>query len=129
MKRIKIEKDFVIDVLRASAIALLASVIAVIAFAFIFKALDLDTAVIEIGNAVIKLISIFAGAFLGIRVMKHGILKGVLVGALFLSFSIAVMKIFNSDIKTPIFTLLNVASSLLFGAVSGVFAVNFKRKR
>jgi putative membrane protein (TIGR04086 family) len=117
------------DVLRAALIALLVSIVAIIAFAFVFKALELNGVVIEIGNEIIKLASIFTGAFFGIRVMKQGLLKGILVGLLFLLFSILIMTAFGFEMKEPIFTALNVALSLLFGTASGVFAVNFKKRR
>ncbi|MDR3263578.1 MAG: TIGR04086 family membrane protein [Clostridiales bacterium] len=128
MERIKLDGHFIIDILRAALIALFISIVAVIAFAFVFKALELSGAVLKIGNELIKLISIFVGTFLGIKVMKQGVLKGVCIGLLFLLFSILIMKIFNSGINEPLFTAMNVALSLFFGIASGIFAVNFKRR-
>ncbi|MDR1940608.1 MAG: TIGR04086 family membrane protein [Clostridiales bacterium] len=128
MERIKLDRHFVTDVLRAALLALLISIAAIIAFAFIFKALELGGTALKIGNEIIKLLSIFIGTFFGIRVIKQGVIKGAFIGALFLLFSLLIMKVFSAESDGPVFTALNVATSLLFGTASGVFAVNFKRR-
>lgn len=128
MDRIKPDKTFFIDVFRAALIAVLISIIAVILFALIFKAFEFGGTALKIGNEIIKLVSLLIGSFFGIKVMKQGVLKGFLIGVLFLLFSILIMRVFNSDTGGPLFTLLNVGFSLLFGAVSGIFSVNFKKR-
>ncbi|MDR2047643.1 MAG: TIGR04086 family membrane protein [Clostridiales bacterium] len=128
MNRIKIDKGFVIDVLRSALIALIVSIILIIAFAFVLNALDLSGAVIDAVNGAVKLISILAGAFFGVKNLDKGVLKGVFIGLIFLLLSVLLMKVFNAELKAPPFTALNVCLSVLFGAVSGIFAVNFKKR-
>ncbi|MDR3294132.1 MAG: TIGR04086 family membrane protein [Clostridiales bacterium] len=128
MERIKLNGSFAADILRSSLLSVIFSIVAVIGFAFLFKALEFGDTGLRIGNEIIKLVSIFCGSFIGIKTLKRGILKGVCVGLLFLLFSVLIMKIFNGEMKEPVFTIVNLLLSLLFGASAGVFAVNFKRR-
>ncbi|MDR1905535.1 MAG: TIGR04086 family membrane protein [Clostridiales bacterium] len=129
MERIKLDKYFITDILRAALIALMISIVAIIAFAFVFQALEFNGVTLKIGNEIIKLLSIFIGTFFGTRVLKQGGVKGICVGLLFMLFGVLVMKIFNSDVDEPVFTLMNIGLSLLFGTASGIFVVNFKKIR
>lgn len=123
IKKFKLDKATVTDIVRASLIAVIISLIAVLILGIIMKFVDIGNAVLLPVNQVIKVLSVLFGCILGIKCKTRGALKGLIVGLIYTLASILIFWIVNGTL-TGNFGLLDAVSGLIVGAVSGIIAVN-----
>lgn len=127
-KALKINKSTVTDILRSSLIAVIVSLVLVLVLALIVKFTGIGNSVILPVNQVIKIVSILVGCLLGIKTKEAGILKGAVSGLLFTLISVFVFLIINKTLDGNSFSFMDFVAGIVAGAVSGIIAVNFKKK-
>ena len=71
------------DILRATLIALLLSLVMVLCFALIVRLAGLDGTALTVGNYVIKALSVLVGVCIGFRTLAAGAVKGGITGVLY----------------------------------------------
>lgn len=121
-------RNDVTDVLKAVLIATLISLGGVLIFAIILKYASLSDAVILPVNIVIKLLSVLIGVFIGFKNPQNGILKGAIAGALYMLFTFLIFAALNA-FKDVEFSWIDLITLPVAGAISGIIAVNVKRKK
>lgn len=123
IKKFKLDKATVTDIVRASLIAIIISLLAVLTLGIIMKFVDISSTILLPVNQVIKVISVLLGCILGIKCKTRGALKGLVVGAIYTLASILIFWIVNGSL-TGNFGVVDAVSGLIIGAVSGIIAVN-----
>ena len=127
----KNKENFVIslkDVLGATLISLLSSLLFVLLFALIIRWADLDEKVIVPVNYVIKFLSIFLGVMIMFKDNKNGILKGLIAGAVFMLLSFLIFNAMDG-FKSVNFNWIDLIFIPAGGAISGIIKVNIPSRR
>lgn len=128
MKKISFNKSFFFDILRSTIIAVIISLVLVLAFALIVNLADVSENVILPINEGIKVISILIGCFIGFKDMRSGIFKGALTGLCYTLLSILIFGIISHSVKFNMLSLVDVALGIVAGVISGILVVNLKKK-
>ena len=127
----KNKENFVIslkDVLGATLISLLSSLLFVLLFALIIRWADLDEKVIVPVNYAIKFLSIFLGVMIMFKDNKNGILKGLIAGAVFMLLSFLIFNAMDG-FKSVNFNWIDLIFIPAGGAISGIIKVNIPSRR
>ena len=121
-------KPDILDVLRAVLFSTLISLALVLVFAIILKFTSLPSAAIMPVNIVIKLVSVFLGCLIGFRNKQNGILKGAILGLVYMLLTFFIFAALNAfkDVK---FSWIDLITLPIAGALSGIVAVNLKSKK
>lgn len=128
-EKVKIfNKDFIIDVVKSTLIATIASLIGVLILALIVKFVSIGENVIFPINQVIKIGSILIGCLAGIKHRENGAIKGAVTGLFYTLLSVFVFLIINKTLDGNSFNYIDFVSGIIAGTVSGIIAVNFKKK-
>ena len=116
------------DTIRGVLLSLLFSLLLVLVFALIIRWADLDEKTIVPVNYAIKFLSLFLGVMIGFKNRKNGILKGAIVGLIFILLTFLIFSAMNGfkDVK---FNWLDLAFLPLGGAIIGVIRVNLPERR
>ena len=127
----KNKENFVLDLkdtIRGVLLSLLFSLLLVLVFALIIRWADLDEKTIVPVNYAIKFLSLFLGVMIGFKNRKNGILKGAIVGLIFILLTFLIFSAMNGfkDVK---FNWLDLAFLPLGGAIIGVIRVNLPERR
>ena len=127
----KNKENFVLDLkdtIRGVLLSLLFSLLLVLVFALIIRWADLNEKTIIPVNYAIKFLSLFLGVMIGFKNRKNGILKGAIVGLIFILLTFLIFSAMNGfkDVK---FNWLDLAFLPLGGAIIGVIRVNLPERR
>ena len=127
----KNKENFVLDLkdtIRGVLLSLLFSLLLVLVFALIIRWADLDEKTIVPVNYAIKFLSLFLGVMIGFKNRKNGILKGAIVGLIFMLLTFLIFSAMNGfkDVK---FNWLDLAFLPIGGAIIGVIRVNLPERR
>lgn len=116
-------KASIFVIVKGAFFAVFVSLILVLIFAFIVQFSNMSEKAISPVNQIIKIISILAGVFFCLRkVQSKTLLKGILVGLLYVILSFFVFSILDGTFKISV----SIFIDFLFGAiVGGVGAVLF----
>lgn len=129
--KIKIKKfnsTLVLKSLKSAIIGVILSIILVLLLAFILKFVNMSDNALSYSNLVIKLISIFVAVLIFSRSNKEKlILKGALLGAIYIIVAFVVFSILNHSFNLGISFLLDILFGLCCGVASGV-VINLFRK-
>lgn len=128
MKKISINKNFLFDILRATIIAVIVSLVLVLVFSLIVNLVDVNEKIILPINEAIKIISILAGCFIGFKEQRSGAFKGAITGLLYTLLSILIFGIISHSVKINALSLIDIALGIVAGAISGILTVNLKKK-
>lgn len=127
-KALSIKKSTVFDIIRGVLLAMVISLIGVLLLALIVKLTSIGSDVILPINQVLKIASILLGCIFGIKDKVKGALKGAIIGLLYSLLSIFVFLILNKTLDGSSINYIDIISGLAAGALSGIIAVNFRRK-
>ena len=119
--------QFLFSIIKAVATAIIITLFAVLIFGVIAKFATINFKIIKVINQFIKVLSVFLGCFMFVRENK-GLVKGLIVG---LSFSLIIYLIFaliGKELSFKLSFLIDIAFCLVMGAISGVIAVNVKKR-
>ena len=119
--------QFLFSIIKAVATAIIITLFAVLIFGVIAKFATINFKIIKVINQFIKVLSVFLGCFMFVRENK-GLVKGLIVG---LSFSLIIYFIFaliGKELSIKLSFLIDLAFCLVMGAISGVIAVNVKKR-
>ena len=120
--------SFITDVLRSAFLALFISLALIIVFALVVKATELSDGAIKPVYIGIRIFSLLVGLLIGIRELRGGILKGLSAGALFVLLGYLMFAALDGGFDTVAITVIDVVASLTAGVISGILAVNVKKK-
>lgn len=128
-KKLKIEKNDFIDIVRSSLIAVVSSLVLILIFAIIIKFTGIADNIILVINMIIKSLSVVLGILFGIKNVKLGAVKGLLSGVLFVVVTYALFAIINLDGSVDLGMVIDSLIILAESLLSGIIAVNIKDKK
>lgn len=119
----------VFNIVKASLIGVVFSIILVLGFAFVLNFVDLSSTIVSLVSQIIKIISIF----ITVIILNKGtngklIIKGVIAGALYYIFTFVIFSLLNGAIAFSGEIVSDVVFSAIIGAISAVI-VNLLSKK
>lgn len=127
-KSMSVNRNTVFDIIRSTLIAVIFSLIAVLILALVVKLTDISESVIMPIIQVIKIGSILGGCMLGIKEKSKGAIKGSINGLLYTAISVFIFLILNKKLDGNSFGVFDFIAGIVAGAISGIIAVNFRKK-
>ena len=117
------------SVIKGALIALSFSLISILVFAFVLRFVAIDDAMIKPINQGIKILSILIGTFIGLKKCKEmGLISGLIIGVLYTFLAFVSFSILDGHFDFGISCINDLLFGAIFGAISGIIAINFKRK-
>lgn len=119
----------ILAVLKGSIIALVISLLSILAFAFIIKLTGLNDNLIKPINQVIKVLSIFIGCLLAFK--KDGektLIKGGIIGVLYIILAFVLFSILNGGFDFSAGIFLDILFGLIVGVICAVVCNLFRKK-
>ncbi len=123
MKKPLNTKRDVLDILSASLVAMLFTLLLVLVFALVVRLASPNETGMIVGNCAIRLVSVFAGVLIAFRNPSLGALKGALSGLLYFLLTVFVLAAADG-FKNTDFNVVDFIAAVVAGTVSGIIAVN-----
>lgn len=123
MKKPLNTKRDVLDILSASLVAMLFTLLLVLVFALVVRLASPNETEMIVGNCAIRLVSVFAGVLIAFRNPSLGALKGALSGLLYFLLTVFVLAAADG-FKNADFNVVDFVAAVVAGTVSGIIAVN-----
>lgn len=123
MKKPLNTKRDVLDILSASLVAMLFTLLLVLVFALVVRLASPNETGMIVGNCAIRLVSVFAGVLIAFRNPSLGALKGALSGLLYFLLTVFVLAAADG-FKNADFNVVDFVAAVIVGTVSGIIAVN-----
>ena len=118
------------SVLKGALIALSFSLIAILVFAFILRFVAIPDSAIKPVNQGIKILSVLFGVFVGLKKNKEmGLISGLLIGFLYTIVAFIAFSILDGGFEFSITFVNDLLFGAITGAICGIIAVNFRRKK
>lgn len=115
----------VLQIVKAAAIALVNTLVGILAFALVLKLTTFSFVAVKAVNQFIKATSLFIGCFVSIR-GKGGWIKGVFSGVVYIALTHAAFAIISGGTGGGS-VFIDVLFGAVAGAICGIVAVNAKR--
>ena len=117
------------NILKASLIGVVVSILLVLLFAFVLKFVDLGSATISLVDQIIKVVSVVVAVIMLNKANGEGLLlKGILAGAVYSVITFAVFSILNGGINFGLGIFTDIAFSALVGGISAILINIIKKK-
>lgn len=116
------------DILRATLIALLLSLVMVLCFALIVRLAGLDGTALTVGNYIIKALSVLIGVCIGFRTLAAGAVKGGITGVLYTLVTVFVFAAADG-FRSASFNFADLLTTVIAGVIAGIIAVNLPRRK
>ena len=127
MKNSELIKKDAADILRASLIALILSLLLVLLFALIVRWAALDGAALTVGNYVIKALAVLVGVCIGFKHPTGGAVKGGVTGIVYTLLTVFVFAVADG-FRSANFNFADLLTTVVTGVIAGVIAVNLPRR-
>lgn len=122
------KKVFFLQILKGALSSLSITLISILLFALIIHFTGLSDSFIMPINQTIKILSIFIGVFLALKVNKQqGFIKGLIIGLVYTLLAYILFSILSSTISIGITSLNDLLFGGLIGGLSGIISVNVKK--
>lgn len=108
-------------------VALIISLVLILAFALLIKWFDWSDAVIMPANIIIKIISISIGVLIVTKDGKSGAVKGAILGAVYILLCFLVFSLLNGAMIINISLLYDALLGMIGGAILGIISVTLKK--
>ncbi len=119
-------KAALFDVVKCVIFSLLISMVLVLILALISKSATLSEKGIVYINQAIKVISLLAGVFIGMKSRQGGLVLGAIVGLLYTVFSFLIFALISRELSFDNITVFDFLIGIVAGVLSGVLTVNIK---
>ena len=129
MEKVEFNKYDALDIVRSALFSIILSILLVMAFAIIAKFANLSSSVIEPVNIAIKILSVALGCLIGIRHDTKGLVKGIVVGLVYAGLTYLIFSAVGGDFSQNPMSVYDILACLAAGILSGILAVNVKRKK
>ena len=119
----------IVNILKASLIGVVVSILLVLLFAFVLKFVDLSSNTISLIDQIIKVISVFIAVLMLNRVNDENLLlKSILIGGLYSVVTFVVFSILNGGFSLSLGVFTDIAFSTLVGGISAILLNIIKKK-
>lgn len=127
MENLKNESQ-VFCILKGLIIAILFTVVALSLFSILLVYTDLGEETIEPVILVVTAVSILVGSSIGLRRVKSkGLLKGGLIGLLYILTIYLVSSLVNSNFSLNVASVIMILGGITGGVIGGIIGINSKK--
>ena len=112
------------DVFRSSLLAIMFSIVMILILGVVVKLCALGDDVIKICNILVKIISVISSAIIGIKDGRQGILKGVLVGFVYVLETWGIFSLFVGEGAIVNLSIFNIILCVIAGVIASIIKVN-----
>lgn len=112
------------NIIKGIIVAMLISFALIVIFALCLKWFVLDDVWIVPITLVIKAVSVLFGAMVAVKGESKGLVKGALFGGVYIIFAFIVFSILAGTFELGLGFLLDLAFSVVLGAIVGIVKVN-----
>lgn len=123
----KLSARDILDVVLGGVIAVLISVLLTLVFAIVLKFVNVSDEVIDGVNIAVRIISVAVGSFLAIKSTRYGIVKGLLIGVIYVLTSFLVFGLLAGSLSISTLKLVDFLCGIVAGIISAVVVVNVKK--
>ncbi len=116
----------IFEIIKALIIAVILSLVLILAAALVIKLFNLKNGAIPIINQVIKGISILIACLIAIKSKPNTWLKGIIIGILYIALSYVIFSLLDGTFSFGLHILNDVALGSITGMLSGILA-GFKK--
>ncbi|MBR2903124.1 MAG: YrzE family protein [Clostridia bacterium] len=127
MNKENISSNFAFQVVKGTAVALLASLISVAIYAVVLKWVPASNLVVTIVTQVLKSVALAVGVLLSVRGEK-GLIKGCVCGLLFSMLGYLTFSALGGGFSLSWLILVELLVFVAVGGLMGVVAVNVKKR-
>lgn len=126
-KKLKVNSNLFLNVLKGAIIAVSFSLVFILIFALLIKLFNISDSVITPVNQVLKIISIFLGCLFALKKFpQKGLITGALIGIVYTVLAFLVFSALGRTFSLSLSFLNDLAFALIIGALCGIFLVNKK---
>lgn len=119
--------NYVIETLTAVFVAIVISLLLVVAAAFIIKLTNAPESAIVIINQVIKGVSILLACLFCLRLPHNGWIRGFCVGLIYIAIAFVVFSLLGGGFEFSLNLLNDCVLGGVSGLISGIIAVNIRK--
>ena len=123
----KLSARDILDVVLGGVIAVLISILLTLVFAIVLKFVNVADGVIDGVNIAVRIISVAVGCFLAIKSTRYGIVKGLLIGVIYVLTSFLVFGLLAGSLSVNTLKLIDFLCGIIAGVISAVVVVNIKK--
>lgn len=120
-------KGYVFEIVKATIIALIFALVAVLASALVVKLFTVSDSAIPIINQCIKSVSVFIGCIFSLKKPNNGWLRGIICGLIFSAVSFVVFSALDSNFVFGLGLLNDCVLGAVTGMISGIISVNVRK--
>ena len=120
-------KNYFFEIIKALIVALILTMLLVLASALIIKLFNIPSSYISVFNQVIKGVAIFVSALVSLKLPVGGYARGIILGVLYIALAFVVFSLFNGSFTFSMSLLNDIALGAVTGLVSGIIAVNLRK--
>jgi len=125
----KINLNTISNILKASLIGVVISILLVLVFAFVLKFVDLNSKTISLIDQIVKIVSISVAVIMfGKTNNEHFLIKSIFVGAIYSILTFLVFSILNGGINFNVAIFTDIIFSSMIGGVVSIL-LNIVKKR
>lgn len=115
--------NYFFEIIKAIIIAVIISLAAILALAFLIKAVNIPADIVPIINQAIKGVSILAACLWCLKLPRNGWIRGIVVGVVYILLAFVIFSLLNGAKFNIGLNLLNdIALGSVSGLLSGVIA-------
>ena len=122
------KRSFVLDVAKGTIFSLVISMVLIIIFAIIIRFANVSDFLIIPINQGIKIISILIGCIIALKGSNKGFIKGLLIGGLYAILAYFIFSLLSNTLTIGLTSITDLLFGMIIGGISGLIAVNIKRK-
>ena len=114
-------------IIKGMIISILFTLISLLVFAAVLTYTELSEDTITPVIITLSALSILIGSSIStIKIKKHGLLNGALIGGIYITFLYLVSSIISTGFEVNRYTIIMIIASILAGIIGGVVGVNIK---
>lgn len=117
-----------LEILKGLTIALIISLILILAMALIITFVDVSDTVIAIINQIIKAVSLLVAGIVSFKEKSQGWKKGLILGLVYVVAAFIIFSLMDGKFTFGWNILFDLIAGALMGIVCGVFSVNLRKK-
>lgn len=120
--------SYIFEIVKANIIALIFALVAVLLSALAVKLFNASDKAIPIINQVIKSLAIVIGCLFSLKKPNNGWLRGLISGFIFVWISYVVFSLLNGRFEFGLSLLNDCVLGTISGMISGIIAVNIRKR-
>lgn len=114
-------------IIKGIVISILFTLTSLLLFALVLTYTDLGESTISPVIIIVSALSILIGSSIStIKIKKHGLLNGAIIGGVYIVLLYGISSIVNTGFEVNTDTIVMMVSSVLAGIIGGVVGVNIK---